>query len=64
MSDRIKGSALTMGGAACWGVSGCMGSTCSPRGDGFDLARAHPAVSGGADPVRILFLIKDRKTLF
>ena len=20
MSDRIKGSALTMGGAACWGV--------------------------------------------
>ena len=26
-----------------------------PRRDGFDLARAHPAVSGGADPVRILF---------
>ena len=57
MSDRIKGSALTMGGAACWGVSGCMGQYLFTReGDGFDLARAHPAVSGRADPVRILFL--------
>ena len=25
MSDRVKGACLTMGGAACWGVSGCMG---------------------------------------
>ena len=25
MSDRVKGACLTTGGAACWGVSGCMG---------------------------------------
>ena len=25
MSDRVKGACLTMGGAACWGISGCMG---------------------------------------
>ena len=25
MNDRVKGSILAMGGAACWGISGCMG---------------------------------------
>ncbi|MFQ7443218.1 MAG: hypothetical protein ACLRNA_03800 [Gemmiger formicilis] len=35
MSDRIKGSALTMGGAACWGVSGCMGQYLFTR-EGMD----------------------------
>ena len=25
MPDRVKGACLTMGGAACWGISGCMG---------------------------------------
>ena len=25
MTDRVKGSILAMGGAACWGISGCMG---------------------------------------
>ena len=34
-----------------------------PRGDGFDLARAHPAVSGGLILCGFFF-IKDRKTLF
>ena len=25
MTDRVKGSILALGGAACWGISGCMG---------------------------------------
>ena len=64
MSDRIKGSALTMGGAACWGVSGCMGQYLFTR-EGMD--------STWLVPIRLFlaglilcgfFLIKDRKTLF
>lgn len=64
MSDRIKGSALTMGGAACWGVSGCMGQYLFTR-KGMD--------STWLVPIRLFlaglilcgfFFIKDRKTLF
>lgn len=64
MSDRIKGSALTMGGAACWGVSGCMGQYLFTR-EGMD--------STWLVPIRLFlaglilcgfFFIKDRKTLF
>ena len=50
MSDRIKGSALTMGGAACWGVSGCMGQYLFTR-----LFLAGLILCG-------FFFIKDRKT--
>ena len=35
MSDRVKGACLTMGGAACWGVSGCMGQYLFTR-EGMD----------------------------
>ena len=61
MSDRIKGSALTMGGAACWGVSGCMGQYLFTR-EGMD--------STWLVPIRLFlaglilcgfFFIKDRK---
>lgn len=64
MSDRIKGSALTMGGAACWGVSGCMGQYLFTR-EGMD--------STWLVPIRLFlaglilcgfFFIKDHKTLF
>ena len=64
MSDRIKGSALTMGGAACWGVSGCMGQYLFTR-EGMD--------STWLVPIRLFlaglilcgfFFIKDRKMLF
>ena len=64
MSDRIKGSALTMGGAVCWGVSGCMGQYLFTR-EGMD--------STWLVPIRLFlaglilcgfFFIKDRKTLF
>lgn len=64
MSDRIKGSALTMGGAACWGVSGCMGQYLFTREE-MD--------STWLVPIRLFlaglilcgfFFIKDRKTLF
>ena len=64
MSDRIKGSALTLGGAACWGVSGCMGQYLFTR-EGMDstwlvlirLFLAGLILCG-------FFFIKDRKTLF
>ena len=35
MSDRVKGACLTMGGAACWGVSGCMGQYPTPMLQGW-----------------------------
>ena len=46
MSDRVKGACLTMGGAACWGVSGCMGQYLFTR-ENMDStwAGAYPAVS-------------------
>lgn len=62
MSDRIKGSALAMGGAACWGVSGCMGQYLFTREE-MD--------STWLVPIRLFlaglilcgfFFIKDRKT--
>lgn len=56
MSDRIKGSALTMGGAACWGVSGCMGQYLFTR-EGMDSTWLVPIrlFLAGLILVRILF---------
>lgn len=64
MSDRVKGACLTMGGAACWGISGCMGQYLFTR-EGMD--------STWLVPIRLLlaglllcgfYFIKDRKQLF
>ena len=64
MSDRVKGACLTMGGAACWGISGCMGQYLFTR-DGMD--------STWLVPIRLLlaglllcgfYFVKDRKQLF
>lgn len=64
MSDRIKGTCLTMGGAACWGVSGCMGQYLFTR-EGMD--------STWLVPIRLFlaglilcafFFVKNRKMLF
>ena len=63
MSDRVKGACLTMGGAACWGVSGCMGQYLFTR-EGMD--------STWLVPIRLFlaglilcgyFCIRDRKML-
>ena len=64
MSDRVKGALLTMGGAACWGISGCMGQYLFTR-ENMD--------SIWLVPIRLLlaglllcgyYFIKDRKQLF
>lgn len=64
MSDRVKGACLTMGGAACWGVSGCMGQYLFTR-ENMD--------STWLVPIRLLlaglllcgyYFFKDRKQLF
>ena len=64
MSDRVKGALLTMGGAACWGISGCMGQYLFTR-ENMD--------STWLVPIRLLlaglllcgyYFIKDRKQLF
>ena len=64
MSDRVKGACLTMGGAACWGISGCMGQYLFTR-EGMD--------STWLVPIRLLlaglllcgfYFMKDRKQLF
>ena len=64
MSDRVKGACLTMGGAACWGISGCMGQYLFTR-EGMD--------STWLVPIRLLlaglllcgfYFVKDRKQLF
>ena len=64
MSDRVKGAYLTMGGAACWGVSGCMGQYLFTR-EGMD--------STWLVPIRLFlaglilcafFFVKNRKMLF
>lgn len=64
MSDRVKGACLTMGGATCWGVSGCMGQYLFTR-EGMD--------STWLVPIRLFlaglilcgyFCIRDRKMLF
>ncbi len=64
MSDRVKGACLTMGGAACWGVSGCMGQYLFTH-EGMD--------STWLVPIRLFlaglilcgyFCIRDRKMLF
>ena len=63
MSDRIKGSALTMGGAACWGVSGCMGQYLFTREGWIPPGLCDPAVSGRADPIAGISAFRDRKML-
>ena len=64
MSDRVKGACLTMGGAACWGISGCMGQYLFTR-ENMD--------STWLVPIRQLlaglllcgyYFFKDRKQLF
>lgn len=64
MSDRVKGACLTMGGAACWGVSGCMGQYLFTR-ENMD--------STWLVPIRLFlaglllcgfYFCKDRKLLF
>ena len=64
MSDRVKGALLTMGGAACWGISGCMGQYLFTR-ENMD--------STWLVPIRLLlaglllcgyYFFKDRKQLF
>lgn len=64
MTDRVKGACLTMGGAACWGISGCMGQYLFTR-EGMD--------STWLVPIRLFlaglllcgfYFIKDRKQLF
>ena len=64
MSDRVKGTCLTMGGAACWGISGCMGQYLFTR-ENMD--------STWLVPIRLLlaglllcgyYFFKDRKQLF
>ena len=64
MSYRVKGALLTMGGAACWGISGCMGQYLFTR-ENMD--------STWLVPIRLLlaglllcgyYFFKDRKQLF
>lgn len=64
MSDRVKGTCLTMGGAACWGISGCMGQYLFTR-EGMD--------STWLVPIRLLlaglllcgfYCARDRRLLF
>ena len=64
MSDRVKGACLTMGGAACWGISGCMGQYLFTR-ENMD--------STWLVPIRLVlaglllcgyYFFKDRKQLF
>ena len=64
MSDRVNGTCLTMGGAACWGISGCMGQYLFTR-ENMD--------STWLVPIRLLlaglllcgyYFFKDRKQLF
>lgn len=64
MSDRVKGACLTMGGAACWRISGCMGQYLFTR-ENMD--------STWLVPIRLLlaglllcgyYFFKDRKQLF
>ena len=64
MTDRAKGACLTMGGAACWGISGCMGQYLFTR-EGMD--------STWLVPIRLFlaglllcgfYFCKDRRLLF
>ena len=64
MSDRVQGACLTMGGAACWGISGCMEQYLFTR-ENMD--------STWLVPIRLLlaglllcgyYFFKDRKQLF
>lgn len=64
MPDRVKGACLTMGGAACWGISGCMGQYLFTR-EQMD--------SAWLVPIRLLlaglllcgyYFFKDRRQLF
>ena len=64
MSDRVKGACLTMGGAACWGVSGCMGQylfTCENM-DSTWLVPIRLFLAGLI--LCTFYFIKDRRMLF
>ena len=64
MSDRVKGAYLTMGGAACWGVSGCMGQYLFTR-EGMDSTWLVPIRLFLAGLIlSAFFFVKDRKMLF
>ena len=64
MSDRVKGACLTMGGAACWGVSGCMGQYLFTR-EGMDSTWLVPIrlFPGGADFMCVLFCQKPQNAV-
>ena len=64
MSDRVKGACLTMGGAACWGVSGCMGQYLFTR-ENMDSTWLVPIRLFLAGLILCVFYFcKDRKMLF
>lgn len=64
MSDRVKGACLTMGGAACWGVSGCMGQYLFTR-ENMDSTWLVPIRLFLAGLILCTFyFIKDRRMLF
>ena len=64
MSDRVKGACLTMGGAACWGVSGCMGQYLFTR-ENMDSTWLVPIRLFLAGVILCVFyFIKNRKMLF
>ena len=64
MSDRVKGAYLTMGGAACWGVSGCMGQYLFTR-ENMDSTWLVPIRLFLAGLILCTFyFIKDRRMFF
>ena len=64
MSDRVKGACLTMGGAACWGVSGCMGQYLFTR-ENMDSTWLVPIRLFLAGLILCTFyFIKDRRMFF
>ena len=64
MSDRIKGSLLTLFGASCWGISGCVGQYLFTR-EAMDSSWLVPIRLGLAGLLLCAFyLLRDPKLLF
>ena len=64
MSDRVKGSCLTLSGAACWGISGCVGQYLFTR-QGMDSTWLVPIRLFLAGLILCTFyLVRDRRQLF
>lgn len=64
MSDRVKGACLTMGGAACWGVSGCMGQYLFTRENMDSTWLVHIRLFLAGLILCTFYFIKDRRMLF